>query len=171
MTRATPHTVLQNIQTVIAMEEAHASERTFSDRISDLIGSFAGTATFVLLHLAWFGAWFAINAGALKLRPFDPYPFPLLAMIVSLEGVLLSTFVLIKQNRMAVRADHRNHLNLQINLLTEREVTVVMKMLEQISAHLGIQQPVMQAEVEELGVTKAVDDLSDELKKSLPEQP
>ena len=68
---------------------------------------------------------------------FDPYPFKLLCMIVSMEGVLLSTFVLIKQNRMGQRADRRNHLDLQVNLLTEQEVTKVIQMLEAISQPPG----------------------------------
>ena len=172
MDGTTPQTVLQNIQTIIAMEEAHDRERTLSDRISDVIGSFVGTITFVLLHLAWFGLWVAINASVLPfVRPFDPYPFPLLAVTVALEGVLLSTFVLIKQNRMGLRADRRNHLGLQINLLTEKEVTLVIQMLEQVSAHLGIERQVMKAEIKELGEAKAIGDLVDELKKSLPEDP
>ncbi len=72
---------------------------------------------------------------------FDPYPFQLLCMIVSMEGVLLSTFVLIKQNRMSARADERNQLGLQVNLLAEEEVTKVLQMLERISAQLVAQPP------------------------------
>ena len=165
-------TVLENIQAIIRMEEDQARDRGVTDRIADAIGSFAGTVTFVALHLAWFVVWAAVNTGLLPvIAAFDPYPFQLLCMIVSMEGVLLSTFVLIKQNRMGQRGDRRNHLDLQINLLTEKEVTKVIQMLEAISAHLGIENRVVDAETRELGQVTAVSDLADELKRTIPEEP
>lgn len=92
-------------------------------------------------------------------------------MIVSMEGVLITTFVLIKQNRMGVRADRRNQLDLQINLLTEKEVTKVIQMLEHIAAHLKIEQQVADAETRELGQVTAVGELAKELNQALPEEP
>lgn len=163
-------TVQDNIRAIIAMQEHQDQERTWSDRMGDAIGTFAGTVTFVLLHLAVFAAWAFANSGMVPAVPrWDPYPFPLLCMIVSMEGVLLSTFVLIKQNRMGVRSDRRNHLDLQVNLLTEKEVTKVIQMLERISAHMGIEQQVTDAETRELGQVTAVDELARELERKLPE--
>jgi len=99
---ATPPSAQANINTVVALEEEAQHKRTTADRISDGIANFVGSIPFVVLHLFWFGGWVVINTGWFsgKLR-FDPYPFALLCMLVSLEGVLLSTFVLIKQNRMS----------------------------------------------------------------------
>ncbi len=146
-----PRTVLDNIQAIIRLEEDQDRERSLSDRVADGIASFAGTVTFVGLHLAWFGLWAAANMGYLPFgASFDPYPFQLLCMLVSLEGVLLSTFVLIKQNRMGLRADRRAHLDLQVNLLTEKEVTKVIQMLQAVSSHLGVADPA-DAETRELG--------------------
>ena len=163
-------TVVGNIRTIIGLEQEQARRRSASDRAADAIGSFAGTVTFVLLHLAWFGAWAAINAGWIAGVPrFDPYPFQLLTMIVSLEGVLLSTFVLIRQNRAAQRSDRRNQLDLQINLLTEKEVTKVIQMLEAISAEMGIGEQVIDREARELGEVTAVGELARELGRSIPE--
>jgi uncharacterized membrane protein len=162
-------TVRDNIQTIIHLEEEQSRERTRSDRIGDAIGTFAGTVTFVLLHLAWFAGWAVVNAGVMGLPRFDPYPFPLLCMIVSMEGVLLSTFVLIKQNRMSIRADRRNHLDLQVNLLTEKEVTKVIQMLQVISAKLGVEGQAVDAETRELGRVTAVGELAHELQATLPE--
>ncbi|WP_316435060.1 DUF1003 domain-containing protein, partial [Escherichia coli] len=86
--------------------------RTATDRVGDAIAGFAGTMTFVMLHVIGLTAWFVINLGLIPfIVPFDPYPFVLMAVIVSIEGVLLSTFILMKQNRMSRRADERNHLN------------------------------------------------------------
>ena len=170
MTQSASRTVQDNIRAIITMQEKQDNDRTWSDRIGDMIGTFAGTVTFVLLHLVAFGAWAAANGGVVPGVPaWDPYPFALLCMIVSMEGVLLSTFVLIKQNRMGVRSDRRNHLDLQINLLTEKEVTKVIQMLERISAHMGIEDEVTDAETKELGRLTAVDELARELERKLPE--
>ena len=170
MAEATPHTVRDNIQTIIRLEEQQEYERSLSDRIGDTIGTFAGTITFVALHLALFVAWAVVNRDMIPGIPaFDPYPFSLLTMIVSMEGVLITTFVLIKQNRMGARADRRNQLDLQINLLTEKEVTKVIQMLDRIAAHLKIEQEVADAETRELGEVTAVGELAKELKQALPE--
>jgi uncharacterized membrane protein len=164
-----PRTVLDNIQAIIDLEERQQEERRFSDRVADGIATFAGTVIFVLLHLLWFAVWAAVNLGVIRLVPaFDPYPFQLLCMLVSLEGVLLSTFVLIKQNRMSLRADRRAHLDLQVNLLTEKEVTKVIQLLQRISAHMGIEEQV-DFETRELGEVTAVGDLARELEQKLPE--
>ena len=93
---------------------------------------------FVYLHILWFGAWILINAGWFGLPRFDPFPYGLLTMIVSLEAIFLSTFVLISQNRLSADADRRNDLDLHIGLLTEHEVTRVLQMLDAIQNKLGI---------------------------------
>ena len=167
-----PTTAQQNIDTIVRLEEEVARERRWSDRVADAIATFSGTITFALLHLVWFALWVVINTKLIPGIPaFDPYPFQLLAMLVSLEAVLLSTFVLIKQNRMGLRADRRSHLDLQINLLAEKEITKVIQMLERISARLGAAEEVVDAEARELGEVTAVDDLAHELHAKLPEEP
>ena len=171
MSNQMPRSVTENIRTVIQVEEEQRNQRGLKDRIADAIGSFAGTVTFVLLHLAWFAVWAAINAGLIPGVPkFDPYPFQLLCMIVSLEGVLLSTFVLIKQNRMTLSSDRRNHLDLQINLLTEKEVTKLIQMMERMAAHMGVDAGVVDAEARELAEVTAVGDLAREVGEEIPEQ-
>ncbi len=170
MAEATPRTVLENIQAIIAIEEEQERQRTLGNRIGDAIGSFAGTIPFIALHLLGFVVWAIVNREMIPGIPaFDPYPFSLLTMIVSMEGVLISTFVLIKQNRMGVRADRRNRLDLQINLLTEQEVTKVIQMLERISAHLGIEDQVLDPDAREMGKVTAVDTLEHELDQKMPE--
>lgn len=134
-----PDAVAKNIETILRLEDAAMRRRTLADKVADGIAGFVGTVLFVVLHLVWFGLWAGINTGALPiLRAFDPYPFQLLCMIVSMEGVLLSTFVLIKQNRMGYLSDRRAHVDLQINLLTEREVTRLLQISEQLAKRLGI---------------------------------
>lgn len=134
-----PDAVTQNIEAILRMESAALRRRTWADRMSDAIAGFAGTIPFVVLHLLVFAGWALINLSAMPILPaFDPYPFQLLCMLVSLEGVLLSTFVLIKQNRIGYLSDRRAHLDLQINLLAEREVTHVLKLAEKIAERLQV---------------------------------
>ena len=94
---------------------------------------------FVYFHIVWFGVWILINLGFFGIEPFDPFPFGLLTMIVSLEAIFLSTFVLISQNRSSAEADRHADLALQIGLLTEYELTRVLKMLDQIQDKMGIE--------------------------------
>lgn len=134
-----PQAVRENIETVLRVESGFLSRRTAADRVSDGIAAFVGTLAFVVLHFVWFAAWALVNAGMIgAIKPFDPYPFQLLAMIVSLEGVLITTFVLIKQNRMSDLSERRAHVDLQVNLLTERETTRLLRLTEEIATHLGV---------------------------------
>jgi uncharacterized membrane protein len=75
-----------------------------------------------VLHLVLLVAWLLMNSGRIPgLRPFDPYPFSLLGVIVAVEAVILSSFILMRQNRMMRRGERRDHLNLQVDLLAEKE--------------------------------------------------
>lgn len=166
---AAPPSAQENINKVVELEEEARSNRTFSDRMSDAIATFVGSVPFVVLHLIWFVVWVAINTGwLLGGIKFDPYPFALLCMLVSLEGVLLSTFVLIKQNRMSQRADQRAHLDLQINLLSEREVTKILQLQRLICERLQIQEGVHDPEAIELSHLTAVDNIAHQLDEKLP---
>ncbi len=165
---ATPPSTQNNINTVIRLEEEALKERTFADRISDVIANFVGSMLFVVIHIIWFAVWTIVNIGVLGFSwKFDPYPFALLCMLVSLEGVLLSTFVLIKQNRMSQRADQRAHLDLQVNLLAEKEITKVLQMQRLICRHLGIEQADSDPETIELSQITAIDNLAHELGERL----
>jgi uncharacterized membrane protein len=125
----------------------------------------------VLLHVAGFAAWFVVNLGLIPgIRPFDPYPFILLAMAVSCEAVLLSTFVLMKQNRMSRRGEQRDQLHLQVALLAEKEITKLLQGQRQISEHLGIQAVTSDPETRELSEVTAVDSLARELQRKLPDE-
>ncbi len=162
---ATPPSAEANINTIVRLEEDAQKERTVADRISDAIANFVGSIPFVAIHVAWFGIWVGLNVRFWK---FDPYPFALLCMLVSLEGVLLSTFVLIKQNRMSQRADHRSHLDLQINLLAEKEVTKILQLQRLICQRLEIREADMDQEILELSNVTAVDNLARQVEEKMP---
>jgi uncharacterized membrane protein len=128
----------RNIATLLRLREETARKRPLQAVLADGITWFSGRMIFIYLHVLWFGAWILLNTGRLGVHPFDPFPYGLLTMIVSLEAIFLSTFVLISQNRLAEEADRRADLDLHIGLLTEHEVTRVLQMLDAIQEKLGI---------------------------------
>lgn len=128
----------QNIHTIIHSRHVAANQRTTEERLADAITDFSGRMYFVYFHIVWFGIWILINLDLTPIKPFDPFPFGLLTMVVSLEAIFLATFVLISQNRISAEADRRADLGLQIGLLTEYELTRVLKMLDAIQDQMGI---------------------------------
>lgn len=164
-----PNSVTANIRSVAEMQTALEAHRTMTDRIADVIGGFSGSMTFVSLHMFWFLAWFLVNTGVVPgIKKFDPYPFILLAMVVSVEGVLLSTFVLMKQNRMQRRIDVRDQLDLQINLLSEKEITKTLELLRAIAKKLEVvPSPEQDRELQEMASTTSVDMLAERVQEEL----
>ena len=128
----------RNIRTIIHLGLKAARERSLQDRIADAITSFSGHMVFAYVHIVWFGVWILLNTGRVGVRPFDPFPYGLLTMVVSLEAIFLSTFVLISQNRLSKEAERRADLDLHIGLLTEHELTRVLQMLDAIQDKMGI---------------------------------
>jgi len=94
----------------------------------------------------------------------------LLSMVVSLEAIFLSTFVLMKQNRMSKRADSRAHLDLQINMLAEKEMTMVLQMLRLIGARVGVRDTLLDRELSQLARETPVETLADEIEEKLPKE-
>jgi len=163
--------VRQNIETVAKLEEQFLQQRTMGDRVADAISAFTGSMACVLLHVAFFALYIWWNLGRLPgMRPFDPYPFMLLSMILSLEAIFLSTFVLMKQNRMSRRSDQRAHLDLQINMLTEREITLVLQVLQMLAGRLGLEKELNQKEMEQFTADTSVEALASELQEKLPDK-
>lgn len=132
--------VERNIRRILRLRAQSARDRSLQEKLADGITSFSGRLSFVYFHAAWFGAWLLLNTGWFGIRTFDPYPYGLLTMIVSLEAIFLSTFVLISQNRLSEESDRRADLDLHVGLLTEAELTRVLKMLEAIHDKLGIER-------------------------------
>jgi len=139
------------------MDESAQRAIGFSDRIAHLVASFAGSMVFVWLHVAFFAGWIGVNA--LGVIPFDPPPFGLLTIIVSLEAIFLSTFVLISQNQQGKEADKRAKVDLQVNLIAEREITKVMTLLTEIQRHLGMEAK-NDTELDEMQHTTRLADLA-----------
>ncbi|MDB6130493.1 MAG: hypothetical protein JWM04_1600 [Verrucomicrobiales bacterium] len=129
----------KNIDTIIRLEEDTRSTATFADKLADKVANFCGSSFFVVLHGIWFGIWIGGNTIFSPKVHFDPYPFQLLTLIVSLEAIFLSAFIMISQNRQAKISERRSHLDLQINLLSEQENTKMIGLLQKIANQVGVE--------------------------------
>ena len=141
----------KNVETVTRLEKAAREQRTRTDRLAEIIASFCGSMTVVWVHVVWVGGWILFNVMP-GIRHIDPFPFTFLTLIVSLEAIFLSTFILISQNLDSRISERRSHLDLQLNLLSEQENTKMIVMLHAIAAKVGAdltQDPHLEALSEE----------------------
>ena len=159
-----------HIDSIVKQEEEALVQRSSSERLADSVGVFAGSLTFVVLHLVLVITWTLVNSGRFSwIRPFDPWPFSLLGVIVAVEAVILSSFILMRQNRMMRRGERRDHLNLQVDLLAEKEITKVLQMVRAICGHMGLQNIMADQEIRELSQNTSVESLSQTLEDRLPD--
>ena len=126
----------QNVEAILELERAAKGQRTRADLIAEGIARFCGSMTFVWVHVVWFGVWVLINLVS-GIPHVDPFPFTFLTLVVSLEAIFLSTFILISQNHDTRISERRNHLDLQINLLSEQENTQMLAILRAIAEKVG----------------------------------
>jgi uncharacterized membrane protein len=120
-----------------ALKAQHNAERGLVEVIADQLNAIAASPVYLVLHVVWFAIWIAWNIGWLGFRPFDPYPFGLLTMIVSLEAIFLSIFVLMAQKRESAIAELREELALQVNLRIEEESTKTLQLVAGLYTRLG----------------------------------
>ncbi|MDB5849018.1 MAG: hypothetical protein JWP29_2770 [Rhodoferax sp.] len=128
-----------NVELIRQLDQAAVDKGSAAGRVAGLVACYCGRMQFVWLHVAWFGGWILVNT-LRGLPHFDPYPFTFLTMVVSLEAIFLSTFVLMSQNHEMRISERRNQLDLQINLLTEQENTKMLQLLERIAAKVGVDE-------------------------------
>ena len=135
---APAHPTHRNIRAIVDLERAKEERRNAIDAFGERIARLIGRPWFLILNLSGLAAWALWNMYAPGVPPFDPYPFPLLTFFVSVEGLLIALFVLTAQNRMSQQADRRDHLHLQIALLTEQELTLALRTLRDVARRLDI---------------------------------
>ncbi len=156
--------VERNIRSVARLERQHDEETTGLERFAATVTTFAGSKLSLGAHFVFLAGWLLINTGHLHIaKPFDPYPFSLLSSCVSCEGVLLTVFVLFKQNHMQRRTDHFEQLNLQVDLLTEKEVTKALQLLRSICIKLEIPEHLGDAELSEMSQVTSVGTMADRI--------
>ena len=129
----------KNVAATVAIQRREAKGRSFQDRLAAFMTNFSGSMVFVYFHALWFGLWMLLNLGFVHIphvTQFDPYPFGLLTLVVSLEAIFLSTFVLIAQNNLAAVSERRAELDLQVNLLAEQKTAKVLELLDTVAREL-----------------------------------
>ena len=160
----------KNIAAIAEMERQALHQRTTVDKIGDAITHATGSMTFAVAHVMWFGAWILINVGAIPgIEPFDRFPFGLLTLVVSLEAILLTVFVLMSQSRMTRLSEKRAHLDLQLDLLEEQELTAILRMVQALCKKQGVDVVARDLEIEQLVKHTDVKHLAMALEKRLPE--
>ncbi|AUX19972.1 hypothetical protein SOCEGT47_004290 [Sorangium cellulosum] len=163
--------VRRNIETLTTVRGELERRKSRQELIADAITRFAGSMTFVYIHALLVGGWILVNLGVVPaIRPFDPFPFVMLAMIASVEAIFLSTFVLISQNRMQALADKRADLDLQVNLLAEHEITRLIGLVDGIARRLGVTSGPDQS-LEELKKDVRPEEVLEEIARAERERP
>lgn len=130
--------IAENVKCIAELDASIRSTESASDRIASYISRFCGSMPFVWVHVVFFAGWILLNTLALP-RPFDPYPFTFLTLVVSLEAIFLSTFIMIAENRQERISERRSLLDLQINILAEQEGTKTLQILEAIARKLEVE--------------------------------
>jgi uncharacterized membrane protein len=161
--------VHENVEAIRRWEREALHDRSAAERLSDWITWAAASGPVLLFHVGWFAFWVLANLNVLPgIKPFDPFPFPLLTTTVSLEAIFLALFVLASQNRLAHQSDKRAHLDLQIDLLAEREMTAVLQLLQDIARKIGVEGTVTAEQIRDLAKKTDIHKLTDELEE-MPE--
>jgi uncharacterized membrane protein len=161
-----PVVLEENVETIKLWERATLQARSRTEQIGDWIAGTAASGPVLLLHVVWFGVWVSANVGLLPgVTPFDPFPFPFLTMTVSLEAIFLTLFVLASQNRLARQSDKRSQLDLQVNLLAEREMTAVLQLLRDIARHLEVPTSVTAAQLQDLAAKTDLEALTNRIEE------
>ena len=120
-----------------AIKAQQAEHRTPLERFVDKLNDMAASTWFLVVHAVWFAVWILWNTGLLGFRAFDPFPFGLMTLVVSLEAIFLSIFVLMAQKRESAIAELREELGLQVSLRVEQEVTKTLQLVAGLYTRLG----------------------------------
>ncbi|HEU5297423.1 MAG TPA: DUF1003 domain-containing protein [Burkholderiaceae bacterium] len=126
-----------NVRAIARLERSKLGQRSTTERVACRVAEYCGTAGFLWSQVAIFAAWIIWNSWP-GVRHVDPFPYIFLTLVLSIEAIFLSIFILISQNEETRRTERRNALDLQINLLAEQESTEALRMLRRIGEKLGV---------------------------------
>jgi uncharacterized membrane protein len=153
----------ENIDAILRVEKQDEEALAVHHRMFHWIGWFVGTIQFIILQCAFVLCWIAFNLYFTH-QAIDEYPFPLLATILALEAVVLTSCVLIRQSVIDQTLERRDHLELQINLLAEREATRSLRILQRIAKRLGVDDA-EDCTPDELARETSVDEIARDLRE------
>lgn len=164
-----PLTHLQEHLDLIARhEQEFLARRTQAERRIDAIAGFIGSVGFVVVHLGLFTLWMAWNSLP-GTHHFDPRPFALLQTVVAIESLLAASFILMRQSRLARRSEEREHLLLQVALLTEKETTALLNLERKVARQVGLEQAANAADIRELARDTPIDEVAQVIQQTLTE--
>jgi uncharacterized membrane protein len=162
-----PLAAKKNVELVAQVEQQLLGRASPMECVGDGVARFFGSPWFLLAHAAFLAVWIVFNAGAIQSGiPFDPYPFPFLSVVISVEFIFLTTFVLMNQRLQSRRQEHWSHLNLQICMLAEQEITKNMQLLDLVCNRLQVDKPGPDQEMAEFARETPVTALVDEIEKT-----
>jgi uncharacterized membrane protein len=122
-------------QIIKSFEAQELKKRPFVVKVADFLTSGFGTVTFLVGNIVVYGVWILVNTGKISWFPaIDPFPYSFMNSFVSIEAIILAIIVLMSQNRQNQRATLRNELGLQVELISEKEITKILKLLKEILA-------------------------------------
>jgi uncharacterized membrane protein len=163
-----PPPVVKNVQAIADLERRLLDERNHINRLSDIGTRIAGSPPFVFLHLALFAGWVVLNTTPFA---FDRAPFNLLNLILALEAIVLTSIVLISQSDLRRLSDLRAHLDLQVNILAEQELTAILGLLNQICKRLDIDVKSAEPAAEALSKETDLETIATVLEEALEQPP
>ena len=167
--RAAANPTQYNIDAIVKLEQDALARRSLTERVSDVITKLVGNMGFLLAQFVLISGWSLANLHVIPgLAAFDPFPFAILALVVSSESVFLTIFVLISQSRMARQSERRSHLDLQVGMLAEQELTTILQMLQKLCQHTGVNVDSSKREVQSFSNTTDVHKLASDLEDKLP---
>ena len=155
-----------------AIKAQHASNRSPMEVMADRMIGFASSTPFLVIHAFAFIAWIFWNLPISGLPQFDPYPYGMLTMTVSLEAIFLSIFVLMTQSRESKIGELREELTLQVNLRMEEEITKTLHLVAGLYSRLGLQladDPELKAMLEPLDPKRMESDLAEQISAAMPQ--
>jgi uncharacterized membrane protein len=127
----------RNIESILELEEENRRAKPMLYRLVSRISRYCGTVAFLWWNLAFFSVWILLNQFVWHI---DPYPFTFLLFLVSIEAIVLAIMILISQNMSAEESERRHHLDLQINLLNEREMTALLRLATRMAEKMEVPQ-------------------------------
>lgn len=160
--------VFGNVETILRHEREFLAGRSHAERLGDSTAAIVGSLGFVAGQLLFVAGWILVNAShVFAIRHFDPAPFSLLGSCLALESILLASFILMRQARLGRRSDERDHLMLQMLILTEEEVTAVIGMNRQIAVKLGLGNVGADRDIRRLGEDTSIDEVAESIQQNL----
>ena len=160
----------EQIELIAKHEQDFLERRTAAERIVDKAAGWIGSLWFIGFHAALIGLWIFLNTKGLSTaRRFDPRPFPILNLLVACEAILLTSLVLMRQSRIGRRTDERNHLELQVTLLTEKEITAVLELSRAIAKRLGLGEIAQNPVIERLSQDTPIEEVVESIRENLPD--